>query len=296
LLVANIHEQEAREDAEAANRAKDQFLAMVSHELRAPLNVILGWCAILRRPHVGSTDRGLEVIQENATASSSCRGSAGCGTPLVVDPRDQPSPTNLGDVIQLAVDAVKPIATEKQVVLGWRSRRTRSALAIPIGCASVFECPGQRGEIHRRCGQSMSRDGDRCRGTRDDSRHGRGIAPRSYRTSSNDFDKARHPGRRRPAGLGLGLTITSARGIARRTDSAGESGEDSARLHDRFADADRFVRIGRRRRDEPHPSARGRIHLTALTAFVLAGGWTRGTAVMTPVNSLKRLPTTMPWR
>src|SRR5437773_52187 len=68
LLVANIHEQEAREEAETANRAKDQFLAMVSHELRAPLDVILGWCALLRGPRPESLDRGLEVIQQNATA------------------------------------------------------------------------------------------------------------------------------------------------------------------------------------------------------------------------------------
>jgi len=118
LLLANIHEQEAREGAEAANRAKDQFLAMVSHELRAPLNVILGWCAILRRPLPGSADRGLEVIEQNATAQLK----------LVEDLLDavrlssstlaiQPTPTSLGDVIQGAVDAVKPIASEKQVVL-----------------------------------------------------------------------------------------------------------------------------------------------------------------------------------
>src|SRR5262249_27339121 len=40
-------EKEAREEAEAANRLKDQFLATLSHELRTPINVILGYLQIL---------------------------------------------------------------------------------------------------------------------------------------------------------------------------------------------------------------------------------------------------------
>src|ERR1041384_5690788 len=40
-------ERHARERAESANRAKDEFLSIVSHELRSPLNAILGWNRIL---------------------------------------------------------------------------------------------------------------------------------------------------------------------------------------------------------------------------------------------------------
>jgi len=62
------HEQRAREEAEASNRAKDEFLATVSHELRAPLNAIMGWVQMLRK---GTLDderaaHALETIYRNA--------------------------------------------------------------------------------------------------------------------------------------------------------------------------------------------------------------------------------------
>jgi PAS domain S-box-containing protein len=43
-----IREQAARQQAEEANRLKDEFVATISHELRAPLNSILGWARMLR--------------------------------------------------------------------------------------------------------------------------------------------------------------------------------------------------------------------------------------------------------
>src|SRR5262249_15119292 len=41
-------EQEARQRAEALNRAKDELLATVSHELRTPLNAIFGWARMMK--------------------------------------------------------------------------------------------------------------------------------------------------------------------------------------------------------------------------------------------------------
>lgn len=61
-------EQSAREAAEAANRIKDEFLAIVFHELRSPLNPILGWSKLLRTRQLNQeqTTRALEVIERNA--------------------------------------------------------------------------------------------------------------------------------------------------------------------------------------------------------------------------------------
>jgi PAS domain S-box-containing protein len=65
LLAA---EQVARREAEAANRAKDQFLSVLSHELRTPLTPILGFTQLLQRGQVPA-DRlrlAIETIDRNA--------------------------------------------------------------------------------------------------------------------------------------------------------------------------------------------------------------------------------------
>jgi PAS domain S-box-containing protein len=64
-----IREQAAREEAETANRLKDEFLATLSHELRTPLTSILGWSKLLRQRKMDEKAiiRALETIERNAT-------------------------------------------------------------------------------------------------------------------------------------------------------------------------------------------------------------------------------------
>ncbi|MBE9159294.1 response regulator [Nodosilinea sp. LEGE 06152] len=61
-------ERTVRAQAEAANRIKDEFLAVVSHELRSPLNPILGWSQLLRKGQLNAqkTQYALDVIERNA--------------------------------------------------------------------------------------------------------------------------------------------------------------------------------------------------------------------------------------
>jgi signal transduction histidine kinase/CheY-like chemotaxis protein len=61
-------EQRARADAEEANRHKDEFLSIVSHELRSPLNAVLGWAAMLQKDTSDKalTARAVQSIHDNA--------------------------------------------------------------------------------------------------------------------------------------------------------------------------------------------------------------------------------------
>jgi PAS domain S-box-containing protein len=61
-------EQSARSDAERANHLKDEFLAVLSHELRSPLNPILGWSKLLQNRNLGEakTRQALQTIERNA--------------------------------------------------------------------------------------------------------------------------------------------------------------------------------------------------------------------------------------
>src|SRR5262249_2129076 len=62
-----IREQAARREAEEANRQKDDFLAMLSQELRPPLNPIMGWAELLRPGQLDAptTERAIETIRRN---------------------------------------------------------------------------------------------------------------------------------------------------------------------------------------------------------------------------------------
>jgi PAS domain S-box-containing protein len=65
-------ERAARTEAERSNQIKDEFLATLSHELRNPLNAMLGWATVLRRKNVtpAMLAQGLDAIERNSRVQS----------------------------------------------------------------------------------------------------------------------------------------------------------------------------------------------------------------------------------
>lgn len=111
-------ERAARAELEKASRIKDEFLAVLSHELRSPLNPILGWAKLLRtrKPNPETLDRALDTIERNAKLQSQ----------LVEDLLDvsrilrgklalKLTSVNLITTIEAALETVKTAAVAKQI-------------------------------------------------------------------------------------------------------------------------------------------------------------------------------------
>jgi signal transduction histidine kinase len=65
-------ERQALDDAQQANRLRDQFLAVIAHELRAPMASILLWEQVLRNPTIDSETRtqALDAIRDSAAGQA----------------------------------------------------------------------------------------------------------------------------------------------------------------------------------------------------------------------------------
>ncbi len=115
-------EQQARAEAEDANRLKDEFLATLSHELRNPLNVVIGYAEILRRSDESQSHefvvKAADTIRRNALAQAQ----------LVSDLLDlsrlqmgkvalNQQPVSLSTIITDAIETVRTEATGKRLNL-----------------------------------------------------------------------------------------------------------------------------------------------------------------------------------
>jgi signal transduction histidine kinase len=113
-------EQAARREAEAANRSKDRFLAMLSHEMRTPLSAILGWTRLLRsgRLDQARAARALGAVERSADAQRRLIDDLLDVSRIVAGRlRMVRSPVSLATVASAAIEAVRPLAEERGVLL-----------------------------------------------------------------------------------------------------------------------------------------------------------------------------------
>ena len=125
-------EQRLRLQAERANRAKDEFLAIVSHELRSPLNALRGWGFLLgsaKSPDADLIERATQAIKRNVDHQAR----------LIEDLLDtsrimsgklniERRPVDFVEVVQGAVEGVKQAAAAKRITVELKTERPALAL------------------------------------------------------------------------------------------------------------------------------------------------------------------------
>jgi PAS domain S-box-containing protein len=113
-----LSEQAARAEAERSNQAKDEFLAIVSHELRNPLSAMLGWTRLLRGGGLTEEqkERGLETIERNAVNQSQLIEDLLDVSRIVSGKlRLEVKVVSFVEVVEAALDSARPAMEAKQL-------------------------------------------------------------------------------------------------------------------------------------------------------------------------------------
>ena len=206
-------EHEARAQAEAASRAKDDFLSVLSHELRTPLTSMLGWIQMLQRGRhsPAATENALRTIDRAARAQAQLVADILDVSRIITGKlRLEPAPIDPRVPIEAAADTVRPAADAKGV-------RLTLALDPPVGLvladadrlqqvvwnllANAIKFTPRDGRVTVR----LTREADDVVIAVQDS--GAGIEPAFLRYVFDRFRQADGSSTRAHGGLGLGLAI-----------------------------------------------------------------------------------------
>lgn len=203
----------ALNEAESANRAKDNFLATVSHELRAPVTTIMLWEKVLRDhlDDIPMRARALDAIRDSAAAQSRLVGdlldiSRAISGKLRIERRRMP----IDSVLSAAVEAAVPAATAKQIRISLQIRpRLGRVLADPARLRQVFDNLLSNAVKFTPAGGSIhvvaSRDRGHVNVAIADT--GRGMESHFLRRLFTPFVQNEEVLTRSEGGLGLGLAI-----------------------------------------------------------------------------------------
>ena len=115
---ALAREKEARLEAEAANRIKDEFLSTLSHELRTPLTAIIGWSKLLIQGDVDPEKQpvALETIVRNAQAQGQLINDLLEVSRIITGKLHLNfSPCHVQPIVEAAIESIRPTAEAKGV-------------------------------------------------------------------------------------------------------------------------------------------------------------------------------------
>lgn len=225
-------ERKVRHEAEQASHLKDEFLATLSHELRSPLNAIVGWVHIARR-HSGDNielARSLDTIERNVRAQTQIVNDLlDMSRIMTGQVRLEMQTVDLRDAVHNAVEAIRPAADAKHLridnelnaSIGWTKvdpARLQQVLWNLLGNAVKFTPPGGHVRV------ALERVNSHAEIAIQDS--GVGIAPGFLPYVFERFRQADASTTRRHGGLGLGLSIVKSlaelHGGSVKATSAGE--------------------------------------------------------------------------
>ncbi len=203
----------ARKIAEEANYAKDEFIALVSHELRSPLNAMLGWARILQNqnPDEKTSNYALDIIIRNARSQSrlieDLLDIARVGKGKL---RVEMQPTELIPIINAAVEIIKPTAETNNINFSQTLERAadfitgdvdrlRQVIENLLSNAVKFTASGGNVEIR------LERENNTAKIIVSDS--GQGISAEFLPQIFELFKQADPSTTRRHGGLGIGLSL-----------------------------------------------------------------------------------------
>jgi signal transduction histidine kinase/ActR/RegA family two-component response regulator len=204
-------EQEVRAEAEAASRAKDEFLAMLGHELRNPLAPIVTGIELIKLRRGGQLDREHQVIERQVNhvvrlvddlldVSRITRGKIAL----------RRQPVSISALVAKAVEMASPVLEENRHHLTLRvpprglwvdgdETRLSQVIANLLSNAAKYTEPGGHIEVEAR-----REDGDILLRVADD---GIGIASEMLPRVFDLFTQGQRGIDRSQGGLGLGLTL-----------------------------------------------------------------------------------------
>ena len=206
-------EKRARDEAEDANRTKDYFLALVSHELRSPLNAILGWTKILLTKEVDEETRrnALQTIERSAMSQAKLIGDLVDSSRIASGKlRLEMRPMNIFDAVNTVINSQKPTAESKKINLAFNHNteyatvfgdlvRLQQVFTNLLTNALKFTPEGGNVSVNLSAG-----DGKVLISVEDD---GQGINAETLPHIFRQFSQGDQTVSREQAGLGLGLSI-----------------------------------------------------------------------------------------